>query len=268
MATTAEVTLTGDVSGGRVFERAFATIRHNPGAILGLALLFGAVPTLLLTYVTALLSPALDDPDALNSTDLLVNVYGVLLLTLFGSLVISALTQAAMTRATVMEAEGRVAGLGESLAAGFRVLLPLIVLSIVYGIAVFLGLILLIVPGIILWLMWSVSVSALVEERRGIFASLARSAQLTKGSRWKIFGIFLVILVISWLIAGAVGLFNLSAYDNADVASQMPIGFVVVSMVTNTLISALFGTVQASLYVELRDAKDGPGTRNLEEIFA
>src|SRR5689334_2931759 len=36
---------------GRVFERAFGAVRTNPVVILGLALVIGAIPNLLMTYL-------------------------------------------------------------------------------------------------------------------------------------------------------------------------------------------------------------------------
>ncbi|MER8441207.1 hypothetical protein NKH36_33005 [Mesorhizobium sp. M1312] len=41
----------------------------------------------------------------------------------------------------------------------------------------------------------SVAVPVLVQERLGVFGSMARSSDLTKGSRWALFGLFLVMIV-------------------------------------------------------------------------
>ena len=45
-------------------------------------------------------------------------------------------------------------------------------------------------------------------------------------------------------------------------------GFVVFNLVLALITNLLWGAVQASLYVELRDWKDGPTVENLEEVFA
>ena len=111
-------------------------------------------------------------------------------------MVISALVQGALTRATVSANEGIRATFGQSLSAGLQVILSLIGLSILWSLGVGIGFVLLIVPGVILLMMWAVAVPALVVERAGVFAAFSRSAQLTKGARWKIFGLSLVLLVI------------------------------------------------------------------------
>jgi hypothetical protein len=51
------------------------------------------------------------------------------------------------------------------------------------------------IPLVILFLMCFVATPACVVERRGAFRSLGRSRALTKGHRWKIFGLIYAILV-------------------------------------------------------------------------
>jgi uncharacterized membrane protein len=269
MASIADTGGDRSISVGRVFQLAFATIRHNPGPTLGLAFLFGALPGLAVTYFMERLQtqaitvdPASAMPGGLGA------FYSLILLSAVAGLVIAALTQAVLTRTTVAEAEGRRASFSESIKAGFGVLLPLIALSILLAVGVMLGFILLIVPGIILYVMWSVAVPALVEERPGIFGAFARSRELTRGARWKIFGILLILLVVYWLVSGAVGLFGLSTASAQPNVVDMPTGLMVVSILVGTLINLFWGTVQAALYVELRDCKDGPATENLERIFS
>lgn len=267
MATSEAIGASRQVSGGRVFERVFATIRHNPGPTVGLAFLFGAVPGLLTTYMMRQLqSPVIVGDPNFSMT----SFYALSLLSFVVGLVISALTQAALTRATVAESEGRKASFGESIAAGMAVLLPLVGLSILLAIGVATGFMLLIVPGIILYCMWVVAVPALVEERRGVFGSFGRSRDLTDGAKWKVFGILLVVLVVYWLASAVSGMFMMSSMDltNPQAAFQMPTGFIIVSLIVGTLINLFWGLVQASLYVELRDWKDGPATAQLEQVFS
>ena len=44
-------------------------------------------------------------------------------------------------------------------------------------------------------------------------------------------------------------------------------GFIIISLIVGTLVNLFWGLVQASLYVELRDWKDGPATAKLEQVF-
>lgn len=265
MATVSESRLTRSVSGGRVFERVFATIRHNPGPTFVLAFLVGAVPGVLMTYLMRQVQP-----EMLAQRGLGMGFYALTLISWILGMIVSALTQAALTRSTVAEAEGRKASLGECLQAGLAVLVPLIILSILLAIAVAIGFVLLIVPGVILYCMWSVAVPSLVEERRGVFGSFGRSRELTDGAKWKVFGIMLVVLVVYWLLSAVTGMFMMSDLDlsNPQAPFQMSTSFLVVSLIVGTLVNLFWGLVQASLYVELRDWKDGPSAANLEQVFS
>lgn len=260
MATVIDNSAGGGVSLGRVFDRAISTIRHNPAVTLLLALLFGTVPTLASAYASASL---LDQSDAFT-TELIV----VLLFSLVLGTVISAFTQGVLTRAVVAEADGRRVGLVECVRAAMVVILPLIVLSILSSLAIGLGLALLIVPGLMLLISWYVATPVLIEERTGIFAALQRSSDLTEGARWPIFGLFLVmcltLLAQEWAVSALGG--ETDASDTVSVFGN-PI-YLVASVILGTLFNVLWSTVQASLYVELRDWKDGPATSRLEQIFA
>lgn len=71
--------------------------------------------------------------------------------------------------------------------------------SVLSGLAIILGLLLLIVPGIILGIMFSLSLYLVVERGLGPVAALKESARLTKGNRWKIFLLGLAITGINIL---------------------------------------------------------------------
>ena len=254
------------VSIGRVFQRAIGAIKLNPAVILGVALIIGAAPGLLLSYLMFHLG--LFSPDALRSGA--ITPSGFFSATFISSLIgfiISAIVQGALTRATVSASEGKVATFGESLSTAFRVLLPLIGLSILWALGLMIGFMLLVVPGIILLMIWAVAVPSLVIERQGVITAFRRSAELTSGSRWKIFGLSIVLLVIYFLLSTVVRVVGLGMYNPAS-----PAGFGLTAMIgtifVSTIFNMLWGTIQPSLYVELRQAKEGGSLENLEEVFA
>jgi len=266
MATVAPVYEERRMSIGRVFQRAFSAISLNPVVILSLALLVGALPGLIMSYLFYRLG--LYSPATLRSG--LISPSGMIAAMFFSSLivfVISALVQGALTRATVLANEGKRATFGESLSAALHVLLPLIGLSIVWAIGVGIGFVLLIVPGIILLMMWAVAVPALVVERRGIFESIGRSSELTKGARWKIFGLCLILLLIYWFLSAVIGIVGLGMYNPANPAA-FGVANIVGSIIVGTIFNMLWGTIQPSLYVELRQWKEGDSAQNLAEVFA
>jgi uncharacterized membrane protein len=65
---------------------------------------------------------------------------------------------------------------------------------------------LLIVPGVILATIWFAALPVCIVEQRGLSASLRRSRELTRGHRWKLFGLMLLLLIPSlvgwgWVLA-------------------------------------------------------------------
>jgi hypothetical protein len=267
MATVAEVE-DRTVSIGRIFGRTFETIVKNPVATLGIAFLFGAIPSLLIQLLFQGVRA-----EAVTSGRffplMIVGIFSIL-----ASIALAMITQGALVRATVAQSEGRRASLGETLMAGLTMALPLLGLAILSGIGMLLGFMLFFVPGVILYVMWSVSAPALVEERLGIRASLRRSRALTSGARWMIFGLLLIVLVIAWLIAGVVGVVNIAVYGGAEnllaatmAGERMPIAVGVIALVTGTVFSAIWGVLLTSLYVELRAWKEGPAGAALAEVF-
>jgi uncharacterized membrane protein len=183
------------VSIGRVFSRAFGTIGSNPVATLGIAFLFGALPSLLIAYAVQTLGP--EAFAALGTAA----VIGISLFTVLFAVLLAMITQGALVRATVAHSEGRKASFGESAMAGLSVAVPLLLLGLGSAIGIALGLLLLIVPGVILYVMWSVAAPALVEEGLGPMEAFGRSNYLTSGARWKIFGLLLVLLILYWIFS-------------------------------------------------------------------
>ena len=246
---------------GRVFSRAFAVMAHNPLVAFGTSLILAALPSMLFNYATANQRLLL-----LRDSNLVVATIISGLLALLIGLVLRALVQGCLVRATVADSEGRRAGLGECLAAAASRLLPLIGVSLLLALAIVVGLIMLVIPGIIVAAIYAVLVPVTVEERVGVMEAFRRADYLTEGARWKIFGLALLILVIVWLFAAIMGIVQIALLGAAGYNPYSP-AFLLVSAITTTLITTFWSTMQTALYVELREWKDGPATDRLSEVF-
>ncbi len=89
---------------------------------------------------------------------------------------------------------------------------PLVGVSILFGIAVGIGFVLLIIPGLILMVIWAVVAPVTVLERPGVFAAFGRSRELVRGNGWNVFAVLLlvflsvvVITVAASLLAASLG---------------------------------------------------------------
>ena len=138
-------------------------------------------------------------------------------------------------------------GLGSLFRSVGPVFFPLLAVSILAGIGIAIGLVLLIVPGLILITIWAVIVPVCVLERPGVFASFGRSRDLVRGHGWPVFG----ALVLAWLIS--LGL----AIVGAIIATPLDDpGRAVVSWILTALTMPLFALVCAVLYFRLRGADE------------
>jgi hypothetical protein len=75
---------------------------------------------------------------------------------------------------------------GELFGSESPVLLPLIAVSILAGLGIGIGFLLLIVPGLILLTIWSVAAPVLVIERPGVLRAFGRSRELVRGYGWPV----------------------------------------------------------------------------------
>lgn len=118
-----------------------------------------------------------------------------LILTLL-QLFLGPIATGAITFGVFQQLRGKHSSMGECVSVGFSRLFPVMFVAIVTGIAIMLGTLLLIVPGIILACMLFVAVPSAVVEKNGVRGALARSRELTRGSRFNIFWVVLLLGLI------------------------------------------------------------------------
>jgi hypothetical protein len=112
------------------------------------------------------------------------------------------LLQASLVKAVQDEREGRrEMTIADTVNAAMPFLVPVAIVSIVAGIAIAIGLILLLVPGLWLMTIWAVIIPVIIIERSGAFESFGRSQDLVRGRGWHVF-FTLVLVYIIQLIAG------------------------------------------------------------------
>lgn len=259
----------------RTFERGFSAVGSNWMTMFAIAFLFSALPNAIIGYAAQYIQAgAMADAQQGNVPNLGASTTAVVLIsiaTFILALMLAAMTQGALVRVTIAHSEGGKASFGESVMAGLSVVLPLLALSILLALGVMVGFFFLIVPGIMLYIIWSVAAPALVAERTGVFAAFGRSRFLTRGARWKIFALQLVIVIFYWLVSAALGVAMIAIYGMEGLESMggvTPWWLMALSAIVQTVIAAIWGAIQTSLYVELRNWKDGPDTGALADIFA
>lgn len=96
--------------------------------------------------------------------------------------------------------------IGQLLRSVDEVFWPLVGVSVLAAIGIGLGFILLIVPGLILLVIWSVVAPVTVLERPGVFAAFSRSRELVRGNGWNVFGVIVIVFVVVILVSIVAGI--------------------------------------------------------------
>ena len=144
---------------GRVFGDTFSVLGRNLLLCIGLAAIFSGIPTFLYQLWTlnevqsAVTAGEAGVPPAFDPSAIVVGLGAFLIYLVFASIL-----QAALVRATIEDLNGQQPTFADSLSRAVAVLLPIIGLSILIYLGMALGFMLLIVPGIILFLRWSVAI--------------------------------------------------------------------------------------------------------------
>lgn len=145
--------------------------------------------------------------------------------------------------------------IGQSFQVGLGRALPVVGVALLVSVATGLAAILLIVPGIIVYCMYYVAIPVCVIERPGVMASASRSAALTKGYRWSIFGLLVLVAVVAGVVSYALRLLG-----GGLLGVLLQFGW--------QIVATAFGAVLvAVVYHDLRVAKEGIDTESLASVF-
>ena len=121
---------------------------------------------------------------------------------------------------------------------------------------------LLIIPGIIAATILWVVVPVVVVERLGPFESLGRSQNLTRGHRWSIFGI-IVILVLIGIVVDTILQWVVFPF----IRGSGPYVFLAVNLSASIMIQMLQAIAAAYGYFYLKIWKEGAGANELARVF-
>jgi len=213
------------------------TEKIKPGAVIGSALeIYGAqvwvlIPAAVAVFAILAVARILFTGGAV----VIVSILSIVLTTFYQGMVVELVADVQDGR--------RDSSVGQLFGSIAPIVLSLIGLSLLVGLGVAIGFVLLIVPGVYLMTIWAVAAPSLVIERQGVFAAIGRSRELVRGHGWQVLGVILVVLVLALLAGILVGVLA-SGLGNGGVA--------VVQWAANVIISPFTALVSAVLYFSLR----------------
>ncbi|MFS2316698.1 hypothetical protein RMQ97_02060 [Maricaulis sp. D1M11] len=216
---------------------------------------------------------AIIETDAFPST-LVYTSFVIGLVALIGYLVL----QGVMARSAIALKTGNGTQLSQAVMSSLSGLFPIMILGLAAGVMIVLGFLALIIPALYVAAMVSVFVPAIVFEKRG-FGALGRSFELTRGYRWAIAGVMIVINLIGTVISGVLGAIVAlvvvgGVYGNDPttlVMQDVVLGHQLLGVGIEALINGITLPLSmistALIFVRLREIKEGGDAEDLVRVF-
>jgi hypothetical protein len=243
------------LSTGELLDRTFALYRSHFGLFLGI---FALPHLIVLAYQCVGLTFQSPTPQLPN----LLLTFAWTVGAGFLSLAVSAASQAATVVAVSQVHLDQPASVMDSFSKVKNQILPVIGLSLLVGLAAGAACLALIVPGVLLFIMWSLAVPAKVLENRGVLDAMSRSMDLTNGSRGRIFVIWVLFIVLGivlslllrWPIEIAAGVTSIFALQRSGPAWQAAL--LVATFVSECLVGPLATIAFSLVYYDQRVRKE------------
>jgi hypothetical protein len=141
--------------------------------------------------------------------------------------------------------------LGTLMRSATPVIVPLAIAGVLAGIAVGIGTLLLIVPGLILLTIWAVIAPVIVIERSGAIDAFGRSREIVRGNGWQVFGVIVVLFLLQFTVTAVVQALANSVADSFA-------AYAIAELVVRLLIAPLSALAAAVLYFELTGPQAPP----------
>jgi uncharacterized membrane protein len=238
---------------GGILNRTCSALKDNPTFFLSLAAL-AALPTTILDFL------GFPQNWPVNS----LTAGGALLASII-SVILSLMIQGAIAHGVFRSFQGREPSFCQALSYLLDQFGSLLVAALFMFVAIGLGLLLFIIPGIILSCGMIITIQACVVEGLGPMDSLSRSWELTRGHRWRLF-----VLGVVWFLV-YLGSFILSGLLIGFVVGDSPSVVVAAAMVAEFGIDCLLGAgggiLAAIIFYDLRSIKEGLTIDNLAQVF-
>lgn len=216
------------------------------------------VPLALLCYVPVFIFLAVNQTDISEESSPLVTILESII-----DILCSSIFAALATYEVVMNANGRRVTMGEAISAAMPRIVPVALTSILLGILIAIGAMLLIIPGLIVMTMLFVTIPIVVVERLGPGGSMSRSAALTKGNRWPIFGLVLII----WGVTIGMSQVFVHSFGLDMILAGNAVAFTVILTVFSIIMGVFNAIAVAHTYVYLKVSQEGANLNELADVF-
>ncbi|MDF1747881.1 MAG: hypothetical protein P1V34_03300 [Alphaproteobacteria bacterium] len=227
-----------------VISRSLTALKDNFAAFFMISTLMKVITLLLMMafgFYDLMQSGMMSPADLIEGPG---GMFGSYTLIMLATIAPSILALGILTPGTVAYLQGNPTTIGDCVKQGMQKSVPLILLGLIIGFGVSLGMMLLIIPGLIVFSLWFVAGPVLMVERTGIMNALTRSIALTNGAR----GIIIALVALIFFASLAVSSITLFL-----VASFGIIGSVILTALDGIFLA--FGCIVCVVvYMDLRKA--------------
>jgi len=257
---------------GAVWSRFFKLIGENIGPLLALCVLFMLLPQLAwqlgmyqLYHVTNM--DWTRHIGTMGAAGIGTGVAGGFVVWIFSLIGLCSVTEVAILRAV-----GKPVKLGEVIGHAIGNILPVFAISLIVGIITGFASLLFLIPGIMFALASCVAIPAYVGEKgRGLWGSVQRSFELTKGHRWLLLLIYIVAFIALWIVAmlfeaPMLGIIMGGAM-RGDTNVTPGLGPIVIMVLGSALVTVMSYVFIAAVYVTLRESKEKLSPDQTASIF-
>ncbi len=158
------------------------------------------------------------------------------------AIIINSILQAATMRGAALASLGEPVDISDSYRWGMRRFGSVLLVAVLIGLGVLGGLILLIIPGIIFLVLWSVSIPAVVVEGKRGTEAMRRSWQLVRGHFWFVLGVVVVAAIITSVVSSIF----------SAIAGESDILALILNTVGQIITAPFSALVTVVLYLDLR----------------
>ena len=140
----------------------------------------------------------------------------------------TSLVQGALIEAVDDEHEGRRPGsIGDLYRTAWQKIWPLVGVALLTGLGVGLGLLLLVVPGMVFAVRWSLAVPVVMLEHESPRAAMRRSRELVRGRGWAVFRVLANVAILSAILSFATRFLALAmlGHDHRALATWVGVTF-------------------------------------------
>jgi hypothetical protein len=236
---------------GEILDVALAVYRRHAFSLWRVVAVVVALPAAL-NGAVAVAARQVGDDTADSGSLLLLE-----LLVVAVSLVATALATAAAYRLVADAYLGRPVDSGASLRFGLRRLPSVIWVSLLFAFGIFVGFLLVIVPGIFVTVAWSVATPVVLAENLRGSKAIRRSRALVRGRWWPCAGVIYLMYLLELIVYLGILFVIGRIVDTSGNDSLLFVEEGITSLIASTLVLPFQVAVTTVLYIDLRVRKEG-----------